>query len=184
MIYRNRAIRPSACRSRISRTDFVAKTFTVLLLFSVIALPIQASAWQGKVVGVSDGDTITVMHDGKGEKIRLYGVDCPEKRQDYGSKAKQFASDMVFGRSVDVKKMDTDRYGRTVAVVTIDGKVLNAELLKSGMAWIYVQCCKQPFCDQWKQYQERAKSEKVGLWSMPNPIAPWNFRHTKKGVSP
>lgn len=123
-----------------------------------------------------DGDTITVMHDGKAEKIRFYGIDCPEGHQDFSQNAKQFTSSMVFGKTVDVKKMDTDRYGRTVAVVTIDGKTVNEELLKSGMAWFFTKYCKESFCEQWKRCEEAARKSKVGLWSMPNPIAPWDFR--------
>jgi micrococcal nuclease len=157
---------------------------TVLSLIALILIPALAFGWQGKVVGVSDGDTITVMHDGKGEKIRIYGVDCPEGHQDFGSRAKQFTSNMVFGKMVDVKKMDTDRYGRTVGVVTIDGKTLNEELLKSGMAWFFTKYCKESFCGQWKQSEEVARKSKVGLWSMPNPIPPWDFRHPKQGASP
>jgi len=125
-----------------------------------------------------------MMHDGKGEKIRIYGIDCPEGHQDFGSRAKHFTSDMVFGKMVDVKRMDTDRYGRTVGVVSIDGKTLNEELLKSGMAWFFTKYCKESFCGQWKQYEERARSGKVGLWSMPNPIPPWDFRQAKKSNSP
>jgi endonuclease YncB( thermonuclease family) len=112
--------------------NIVARALFVLLVLSPLTHPIHASAWQGKVVGVSDGDTITVMHDGKGEKIRLYGIDCPEKDQDYGQKAKQFTSNMVFGKTVDVKPIDQDRYGRTVGIVVFDGVNLNVELIRSG----------------------------------------------------
>jgi micrococcal nuclease len=153
------------------------KKFSLLLCFTSLLFPAGCPAWQGKVVGVSDGDTITVMHDGKGEKIRIYGVDCPEGHQDFGSKAKQFTSDMVFGKMVDVKRMDSDRYGRTVGVVTVAGKSINEELLKSGMAWFFTKYCKESFCEQWKQSEERARKGKVGLWSMPSPIPPWEFRH-------
>jgi micrococcal nuclease len=159
------------------------KTVTFIVI-ALILTPLVSFGWQGKVVGVSDGDTITVMHDGKGEKIRTYGIDCPEGHQDFGSKAKQFTSDMVFGKVVDVRKMDTDRYGRTVGIVTVNGKTLNEELLKSGMAWFFNKYCKESFCGQWKQYEEKARSGKVGLWSVPNPIPPWEFRHPKQGVSP
>ena len=132
------------------------------------------------MVGISDGDTIEVLHEGKAEKIRLYGIDCPEDHQDFSHKAKQFTSDMVFGKTVDVKKMDTDRYGRTVGIVSIGGKTVNEELLKSGMAWFFTKYCKESFCEQWKRYEEAARKSKVGLWSMPNPIPPWDFRQAKR----
>lgn len=144
----------------------------LIILFSV-----NVFAWNGKCVGVSDGDTITVMHAGKGEKIRLHGVDCPEKNQSYGQKAKLFTSVMVFGKQVEVEPVVTDKYGRTVGKVTLDGKILNEELVKAGYAWVYNEYCNQSFCDIWRQYQEQAKSRRIGLWDDIIPIPPWDFRH-------
>ena len=109
--------------------------FIVLLL----AIHCTGAAWQGKVVCVSDGDTITVMHNDRGEKIRLYGVDCPEKNQDFRTKAKQFTSGMIFGKVVDVEPVVTDRYGRTVGLVKIDGKYLIGEIIKAGLGWAYTK---------------------------------------------
>jgi endonuclease YncB( thermonuclease family) len=108
---------------------------TVLLL---ILFPAMSWAWQGLVVAVTDGDTIKVLHNGKAEKIRLYGIDCPEKKQAFGKKATQFTAGMVFKQMVDVKPTATDRYGRTIAWVHVSGdKCLNKELLKPGLAWHY-----------------------------------------------
>jgi micrococcal nuclease len=138
----------------------------------------------GKVVSIADGDTITVLDSGKTQhKIRLYGVDCPESHQDYGWKAKEFTSNMVFGQTVSVKVMDTDRYGRTVGIVNIGSETLNEELVKNGMAWFYGQYCKASFCSQWNQYQDTARSRKIGLWSMSNSIPPWEFRRGEKSKS-
>ena len=112
--------------------------FTLVLTVTLAALAwSQPTSWTGKVVGVSDGDTITVMHHGKGEKIRLYGIDCPEKRQAFGKRAKQFTSGMVFGKNVEVRPVTIDRYGRTIAWVYVNGTCLNEELLKAGFAWHY-----------------------------------------------
>ena len=162
------------------------------IFFSLVFLPIlflnQACARNtisGKVVSVTDGDTITVLDSSNTQhKIRIYGVDCPENHQDYGQKAKQFTSDLVFGKTVEIKIMDTDRYGRTVGIVNIDSKSLNAELIINGMAWFYGQYCKASFCSQWNQYQEEARSRKIGLWSMQNPIPPWEFRHGSSKTAP
>jgi len=126
-------------------------------------------------------DTITVMHDGKGEKIRLYGVDSPEKGQDFGSKAKQFTSGMVFGRTVDVRPIDQDRYGRTVGIVTNGEVNLNVELIRSGHAWLYRKYCTRPECREWESIEATAKSRKTGLWSMQNQIPAWEFRHNGQG---
>src|SRR2546422_7359342 len=89
------------------RSDvLVVPVFLVLLLESAIAF----ADFTGRVVGVTDGDTIKVMHNGRAEKIRLHGIDCPEKGQPYGTKAKQFTSEMVFGKTVTLHVTDMDRY--------------------------------------------------------------------------
>jgi micrococcal nuclease len=161
--------------------DSMKKHYCIYLLISVLLLfPDLSSAWQGKVVGVSDGDTIIVMHNGKGEIIRLYGVDCPEKNQDFGTKAKQFTSGMVFGKVVDVEPVVTDRYGRTVGLVKIDGKYLSEEIIRAGLGWVYTRYCDKSFCSSWKKLEEQARQNKTGLWSIPNPTPPWEFRRGKK----
>jgi len=130
----------------------------------LILIPQLSFAWLGKIVGVSDGDTTTVMHSGKGEKIRLYGIDCPEKRQAFGTKAKQFTSTMVYGKVVEVEPMDTERYGRTVGLVSINGKSINEELVKNGFAWVFTRYSDKPFCNQWYKSQDEARQKKLGLW--------------------
>jgi len=93
------------------------RTYNNLLLIVLFAIlvPALAFAWQGKVVNVADGDTITVLRDGGSQvKVRLYGIDTPEKGQDFGQKARDLTAAMIAGRSVEVKEIDTDRYGRTV----------------------------------------------------------------------
>ncbi len=91
-------------RSAIKKIELRRFFYCLILL---LILPSLTWAWQGKVVGISDGDTITVLHNNRGEKIRLYGIDTPEKRQDFGNKAKQFTSNMVFGKSVEVESVTT-----------------------------------------------------------------------------
>ena len=135
--------------------------------------------WHGMVVGISDGDTITVLHDGKGEKIRLYGIDTPEKRQAFGNRSKQFTSKMVYGKTVEVETKDIDRYGRTVGIVTIGHQSLNEALIKNGFAWVYRKYCKETFCEDWLNLEIVARYGRIGLWSEPDPIPPWEFRHSK-----
>ena len=92
------------------------------------------------MVFITDGDTIQVLHDGKTEKVRLWGIDTPEKRQAFDTKAKQFTSEKAFGKVVTVEVKDTDRYGRTVGVITLpNGRILNRELVSNGLAWWYEQ---------------------------------------------
>ena len=104
-------------------TEVIGVKRKVLLLFCLlillINLPCLSWAWSGKVVGVADGDTITVLRDKEQVRIRFYGIDCPEGGQAFGKKAKQFTSDMVFGKEVEVEPVDMDRYGRTVGLVTV-----------------------------------------------------------------
>jgi endonuclease YncB( thermonuclease family) len=125
--------------SKSSLVNAIRSLILTLVFILALSLPSwsQHTTWTGKVVGVSDGDTITVMHNGKAEKIRLYGIDCPEKRQAFGKRAKQFTSKMVFGRIVEARPVTTDRYGRTIAWIYVDGECLNEELLKAGLAWLY-----------------------------------------------
>ena len=154
----------------------------IFCLIGLLVFPALSWAWQGKVVGVSDGDTITVLHDGQGEKIRLYGIDTPEKRQDFGKKAKQFTSKMVFGKIVKVVVHATDRYGRTVGLVYCgkNDRCLNEELVKHGLAWVYIKYCSKPICDKWRDLEEKARQSRIGLWQAQNPMPPWTFRHTRK----
>ena len=165
----------------------MSKQNTFVLYLAVIfflLLPCPAWAWSGKVVGVADGDTITVLRDKHPEKIRLYGIDCPEKRQPFGNQAKQFTSDMVFGKTVEIEPVATDRYGRTVAFVQVENVLLNEELIKEGLGWVYVRYCKLPLCANWQSLELAAQNEKRGLWRDSNHIPPWDFRRQKRKNAP
>ncbi len=119
------------------------------------------------------------MHSGKCKRIRLHGIDCPEKRQVFGRKAKQFTSTLVFGTTVTVQGVDRDRYGRTVAEVLLpDGRVLNQELVKAGFAWWYRKYA--PEDEVLKEYEREAREEKRGLWADAKPVPPWQWRKMRK----
>ena len=152
-----------------------------ITLVFLLSLPVHTWAWSGMVVGVTDGDTIKVMgaHN-KQVKIRLYGIDTPERGQPFGKRAKQFTSKMVYGKVVEVEVMDTDRYGRTVAMIYADKNLLNEELVKAGLAWVYYQYCHELICHAWADYQFAAKLDKRGLWRDPDPIPPWEFRRQRR----
>lgn len=149
------------------------------LVLSLAVLGSSAWAWSGKVVGVTDGDTLTVLKDGQEQvKIRLYGIDAPEGGQDFGAKAKQALSALTFGKVVDVQTMDQDRYGRTVGRVFADGQDVNEALVKSGMAWVYHQYCKEVLtCQSWAGLEQDARAARGGLWADPDPTPPWEWRH-------
>ena len=148
-----------------------------LMLACLLSLPLTAYAWSGEVVGITDGDTITVLNSKtlKDVKIRLYGIDCPEGEQAFSKRARQFTSKLVYGKVVEVEVMATDRYGRTVALVTVNKQILNEELLKAGYAWVYYKYCHELICHAWADYQFVAKLDKRGLWRDPNPIPPWEL---------
>lgn len=150
------------------------------LVLLLILLPVPAFAdFSGRVVGVTDGDTIKVLHNGRAEKIRLHGIDCPEKGQPFGTKAKQFTSEMVFGKTVTLHVTDRDRYGRTVAdVILSDGRVLNRELVAAGLARWYRQYSRDASLGQ---LEAEARAAQQGLWADPHPIAPWCWRKMQKG---
>lgn len=156
------------------------KTKAFILSLVLILLPCFSWAWSGKVVGVADGHTITVLSDKEQVKIRLYGVDTPERGQPFSKRAKQFTSKTVYGKFVEVKVMATDRYGRTVAMIYADKTLLNEELVKAGLAWVYWKYCHELICYAWADYQFAARMDKRGLWSDPNRIPPWEFRRKKR----
>ena len=153
---------------------------TTTLLALAISFPAAADTLAGKVIGVSDGDTITLLSQGKQQiKVRLAAIDAPEKAQAFGQRAKQHMSDICFGKQAEVKVIDTDRYGRSVGEVTCDGVFANAEMIKAGMAWVYQKYSKG--YGAFFPLEEEARAAKRGLWSDPNPVAPWEWRKARKG---
>lgn len=152
--------------------------FMICLIF--ISLPVYAdsSSFQAGCVGVSDGDTIKVLRNNSEIKIRLEGIDCPELHQAFSRKAKQFTSAMVFGKTVTINVKTTDKYGRTVARVIINGKDVSLELVKAGLAWHFKRYSSDPVL---AKAEEEARAKKIGLWANRNPLPPWEWRHIEKG---
>jgi endonuclease YncB( thermonuclease family) len=146
--------------------------FLLPLLFLFTVLPPAFSA--ARVVGISDGDTITILHDNREqERIRFYGIDCPEKSQAFGQKAKQYASSLVYGKTVSIRVMDQDKYGRTVAWVYAGTINVNAELVRAGFAWHYRKYSKDSGL---QRLEDEARLARRGLWVDPNPVPPWEYR--------
>jgi len=152
------------------------KTLLPILLLA-FAFTAQAFEFSGKVVGVSDGDTITVLYQGnKQYRVRLQHIDCPESAQDFGSKAKKALSAKVFGKVVTVKWDEMDKYKRILGDVYLDKRWINLELVQEGMAWHYKFYSKDTTM---AAAETRAKAAKLAIWSMPNPTPPWEFRRGK-----
>lgn len=133
------------------------------LLCLLCCWPMQAFAWQGTVLSVQDGDTITVAPSGDARTpvtVRLYGIDAPELGQSGGSEATDYLKQLCpVHKKVSVIGYSTDKYGRTVALVVSKRKVLNADMLEQGHAWVYGQYCKQKFCRTWRKLEKNAKAQ-------------------------
>lgn len=156
------------------------KIFLFLIMLTAIAS--SAAAFTGTVVRVSDGDTIVVQGAiGDPVKVRLYGVDTPESKQVFGTQATRYTAQQVLHKDVRVDKRDIDRYGRVVAIVYAEnGEILNEKLVENGHAWVYEMYCDIDECDAWKEKQDVAMAHKKGLWQDPAPIAPWDYRKSKR----
>lgn len=140
------------------------------------------TVFEGKVIGIKDGDTFEVLYNGQPEKVRLADIDCPEKQQPFGNNARQYASQLCFGKTVTVTSSGKrDRYGRVVGTITTqEGVNVNEELVKSGLAWHYKAYSKN---DTLSFFQDEAKTQKLGLWQDKNPVAPWNWRKHKRKMA-
>ena len=135
----------------------------------------------GKVVRVADGDTIVILDaQNKQTKIRFYGVDAPEKAQDFGEVSRKYLADMVAGKDVVVTVVDIDQYGRSVSRIKVGDKEVAEEMLKAGMVWLYTAYCDIAQCKQWKELEKEARRAKIGLWANPNAQKPWQWRKENK----
>lgn len=152
----------------------------IALAFSC-ALKASSEEFQGKVVGVSDGDTISVFVHGETRKIRLSGIDCPEKSQEFGQQAKAFTSKEAFSKEVTIISHGHDRYKRTLGEVILPGgENLNNLLLSHGYAWFYERFSSD---EEKRKLESSARQAKLGLWSQHLPNAPWDFRKQQKAKS-
>ncbi len=153
--------------------------FVAFLFFTNVLL--YAQPYTGKVVKISDGDTFTILLDNKQQmKIRLHGVDCPEKGQDFGAVAKEYISSLIAGKSVTILPTKKDRYGRTVAIVKVDTTNVNESLLRAGLAWHYKEYDKT---QHWADLEHQAQHHHRKIWSAKNPTPPWQWRKRKKARS-
>lgn len=159
---------------------FILRLLVVLGLL-LQAGRIQADAIEGRVIGVTDGDTITVLDAQRQQhKIRLAGIDAPEKAQPFGQASKKHLSDLVFNRDVILDCGKTDRYRRKICVVMIDGQDANLTQVKAGMAWWYIRYQREQTAQQRVDYEAAeatAKARKEGLWRDVGAMPPWEWRH-------
>ena len=157
----------------------------VITLLLLLAQPIAlADALSGRVVRVTDGDTIVVLDASNTQhKIRLQGIDAPERGQTFGTKSKEHLSDLVAGKTVAVDYSKRDRYQRIVGKVLLDGKDMNLVQVQDGMAWHYKKYKDEQTTDDRIAYSDAeldARRHKRGLWVDGNPIPPWEYRKAKR----
>ena len=157
--------------------------FLLILLLLIFQQSVFAESLPGKVVGVSDGDTITVLDSNHGQhKIRLTGIDAPEKNQAFGQASKKSLSDMVFNQYVVVSWEKRDRYKRILGKVLLKDQDVCLEQVKRGMAWHYKKYEREQSSEDRTLYskaEQNARKQRVGLWSDDAPIEPSEFRHKK-----
>lgn len=137
----------------------------------------------GKVVKILDGDTYEILLDGnKTERIRMEGIDAPEKGMPFYKVSKNYLGSLCFKKNIRLEVQSTDRYGRTIAFGYLDdGRELSAEMLKAGLAWHYK---KYNTDEDLAELERQAKESRGGLWSDDNPMAPWDNRmYHRNGVS-
>lgn len=159
----------------------------VLLIALAISAAAQANELRGRVVAVSDGDTITVLDANQRQhKIRFNGIDAPESQQDFGQTAKRNLSHLIFGKDVAVTWSKIDRYGRIVGTVKSGGQDINLEQLRAGLAWYFRKYESDVPPANRRLYdaaEAEARRSKRGLWQQPNPTPPWDWR-AQGGNSP
>ncbi|MDO4764084.1 MAG: thermonuclease family protein [Flavobacteriaceae bacterium] len=149
-----------------------------VFVFFVLMLGAQPLEFLGKITAVKDGDTFKVLYQKREITVRLAHIDCPEKRQAFGTKAKQYASDLCFGRLVGIKHNGKkDRNGRIIGEVFVGNLNVNQELVKQGLAWHFKKYSKSK---EYAQLENSARKRKVGIWSEKKPIAPWEWRKMRK----
>ena len=159
--------------------DMPMLRFGRALILILATWTLHAGSFSGRVVAVSDGDTIQVMHDGRAEPVRLWGIDCPEKGQPFGARARQFTGDLAFGKDVKVIVRDVDRYSRTVGEIILpDGRNLNRELVRAGLAWWYRQYARGD--RELRRLETEARAARRGLWADAHPLSPWEWRRVRR----
>jgi len=158
------------------------KLLAALLLS--LALPAAAATIEGRVVGVTDGDTITVLdHQNVQHRIRVASIDAPERKQPYSSRSKEHLSKWIYNRTVVVESTKRDRYKRIIGQVFLDGHDIGLEQVRAGMAWWYRAYSKEQEPEDQELYEKAelaAKERNLGLWRDPNPIPPWEWRRQRR----
>ena len=156
------------------------KRYLATFLLLIICTPSHAAQYEGRVIKVIDGDTIWVRTNNKHIKIRLSYIDAPELKQTHGVRSKNFLTDLILDKNVQINANKKDRYNRHLGEVYIhnvdESVFVNAKMLKSGNAWIYLKYRDNSYLKNLENY---ARIKKIGLWSEETPLEPWIYRRSK-----
>lgn len=148
----------------------------MLKILALLLTPLFLFALDGKVIGVTDGDTIKILTPEREQiKVRLYAIDAPEKKQPYGTTAKRYLADLIAGKTVQIEELGKDRYKRVLGIVHLDSKDVNEILVLNGYAWAFTKYSKIYESQEWQ-----ARSKGLGLWRDKNPIKPEIWRKNKQ----
>ena len=165
-----------------------AKWAAAAALFTLGSLQ-TSSAYEltGRIISIADGDTVTLLDANlQQHKIRLSGIDAPERRQPFGNRSRLHLGALVFGRQVTADCPKTDRYKRAVCRLEVDGIDANLAQVEAGMAWHYKAYTReQSPADRWRyaKAEDRAREARHGLWADRAPVAPWDFRKARKNTA-
>lgn len=144
------------------------------IFFMFILLSLKLLAFEAKVISVYDGDTVTVMRGENKFRIRLYGIDAPEMKQEYGKESRDYLRGLISNKTVRIESKGKDRYGRTIGKIHYNGQDINKKLLENGYAWYYRQFAKDE-----KSYEKAttvAQQNRRGIWKNKENLEPWKYR--------
>jgi endonuclease YncB( thermonuclease family) len=171
---------PRTTRLPRHRRAYVLETCSIFALLVLSLAPASSAGPQttftGRVVGVLDGDSLVVLHEGREVQVRLHGVDAPESGQAFGNVSKRALSNLVFGTTVTVTVVDIDQYQRRVSRVTAGGSDVGLALIQSGFAWHYRRYLDD---ERYAMAEQSARRARRGLWQDTRPVAPWAYRQSR-----
>jgi endonuclease YncB( thermonuclease family) len=150
-----------------------SRRLAIIGLVAALAWAGAASALDGRVVAVHDGDTITVLAGRREVRVRLAGIDAPERGQPHATASRRALADRVAGRTVHVDERGRDAYGRSLGVVRERGVDVNREQVRAGWAWVFRRYAHDP---AWLADEQEARRARRGLWRDAHPVPPWTWR--------
>ncbi|KAB2891895.1 MAG: hypothetical protein F9K32_01855 [Desulfobulbaceae bacterium] len=158
--------------------------FCLLFLASApLRLPDAGAAGseEAVVAHVIDGDSLELRQGGRTCQARLWGIDTPEYDQDFAEMAKNYTRRMAEEKTIAISRKYTDRFDRVVVLAWVNGILLNEELVKNGLAWVHVRYCHEEICRSWRQLEQEARKQRIGIWGGDRPVPPWQWKSRQRG---